>query len=106
MIDTSKVQFPLTLAAFAILQRNEMRRIPTIEEMEIFSQIVDTANVAYHAAAAGDADTALGILNDILIAGAQTPGAAPVAAMCRGWVLLAIGAGKDVFKREIDSMEE
>ena len=37
MIDTSKVQFPLTLAAFASLQRNEMRRIPTIEEMEIFS---------------------------------------------------------------------
>ena len=106
MIDTSKVQFPLTLAAFAILQRNEMRRIPTVEEMEIFSQIVDTANVAYHAAAAGDADTALGILNDILIAGAQTPGAAPVAAMCRGWVLLAIRAGKDVLKREIDSMEE
>ena len=106
MIDTSKVQFPLTLAAFAILQRNEMRRIPTVEEMEIFSQIVDTANVAYHAAAAGDADTALGILNDILIAGAQTPGAAPVAAMCRGWVLLAIRAGKDVLKREIDSTEE
>ena len=106
MIDTSKVQFPLTLAAFASLQRNEMCRIPTIEEMEIFSQIVDTANVAYHAAAAGDADTALGILNDILIAGTQTPGAAPVAAMCRGWVLLAIRAGKDVLKREIDSMEE
>ena len=54
----------------------------------------------------GDADTALGILNDILIAGAQAPGAAPVAAMCRGWVLLAIRAGKDVLKREIDSMEE
>ena len=106
MIDTSKVQFPLTLAAFAILQRNEMRRIPTVEEMEIFSQVVDTANVAYHAAAAGDADTALGILNDILIAGAQAPGAAPVAAMCRGWVLLAIRAGKDVLKREIDSTEE
>ena len=106
MIDTSKVQFPLTLAAFASLQRNEMRRIPTIEEMEIFSQVVDTANVAYHAAAAGDADTALGILNDILIAGAQTPGAAPVAAMCRGWVPLAIRAGKDVLKREIDSTEE
>ena len=106
MIDTSKVQFPLTLAAFASLQRNEMRRIPTVEEMEIFSQIVDTANVAYHAAAAGDADTALGILNDILIAGAQTPGAAPVATMCQGWVLLAIRAGKDVLKREIDSTEE
>ena len=94
MIDTSKVQFPLTLAAFASLQRNEMRRIPTVEEMELFSQIVDTANMAYPAAAAGDADTAVGILNDILIAGAQTPGAAPVAAMCRGWVLLAIRAGK------------
>lgn len=106
MIDTSKVQFPLTLAGFASLQRNEMRRIPTIEEMEIFSQIVDTANVAYHAAAAGDADTAVWILNDILIAGAQAPGAAPVAAMCRGWVLLAIRAGKDVLKREIDSTEE
>ena len=106
MIDTSKVQFPLTLAAFASLQRNEMRRIPTIEEMEIFSQVVDTANVAYHAAAAGDADTALGILHDIPIAGAQTPGAAPVAAMCRGWELLAIRAGKDVLKREIDSTEE
>ena len=106
MIDTSKVQFPLTLAAFASLQRNEMRRIHTVEEMEIFSQVVDTANVAYHAAAAGDADTALGILNDILIAGAQAPGAAPVAAMCRGWVLLAIRAGKDVLKREIDSTEE
>ena len=106
MIDTSKVQFPLTLAAFASLQRNEMRRIPTIEEMEIFSQVVDTANVAYHAAAAGDADTALGILNDILIAGAQTPGAAPVAAMCRGWVLLAIRAGMDVLNLEIDSVEE
>ena len=105
MIDTSKVQFPLTLAGFASLQRNEMRRVPTVQEMEIFSQIVDTANVAYHAAAAGDADTAVGILNDILIAGAQTPGAAPVAAMCRGWVLLAIRAGKDVLKREIDSME-
>ena len=105
MIDTGKVQFPLTLAGFASLQRNEMRRVPTVQEMEIFSQIVDTANVAYHAAAAGDADTAVGILNDILIAGAQTPGAAPVAAMCRGWVLLAIRAGKDVLKREIDSME-
>lgn len=105
MIDTSKVQFPLTLAAFAILQRNEMRRIPTIEEMEIFSQIVDTANVAYHAAAAGDADTALGILNDILIAGAQTPGAAPVAAMCQGWALKALLEGAKVVKKKLDSME-
>ena len=102
MIDTSKVQFPLTLAGFASLQRNEMRRVPTVQEMEIFSQIVDTANEAYHAAAAGDCDTVEEILSAINCTAAQIPEASHVAALCRGWVMKGMFEGIKILNATIN----
>lgn len=113
MIDPKAIRFPLNMPEFVRLQRNEMRRFPTTEEMEIFAQIVKTANEAYYAAADGEADTVADILEAVSYAAAPRPGTdkafaavnAAVAAMCRGWLQLAIRAGTDALKEKIDREE-
>lgn len=100
MQDYSNIKFPVTLAEFTRIQRAAMHRNPTADEREIYSEIVKTANEAYHAAAAGDSDTVAGILNAINGAAAKTPAAGQVAAVCRSWVLIATKAGMEVLRKK------
>lgn len=101
MIDANDVKFPITLAEFTRMQQASMHRFPTTNDMEIFAQIVDTANEAYHAAAEGDSDTVADILYAINISAAETPKAGQVAAVCRSWVLIAAKAGMEVLRKKM-----
>lgn len=101
MIDASKAKFPVTLAEFTRLQRAESKRDFTPDELELFREIVDTANEVYQAAAEGDSDTASEILGAINQAAEETPGSGQVAALCRGWAVKGLIEGMKVFKAKI-----
>lgn len=105
MVDTSNVKFPITLEEFTRLQRLEMHHEPTAEELEIFSEIVETANEAYHAAAAGDSDTVEDIFNAINCAAAEAPEYWHVAALLRGWANHGMLEGMKILKKKLDSMK-
>lgn len=104
MVDASKVKFPITLEEFTRLQRAEMHHDPTAEELELFSEIVDMANEVYHAAAAGDSDTAESIFYAINHASDGTPFDNHVAALCRGWAVKGLMEGMVVFKKKMNGM--
>lgn len=105
MIDASNVRFPITLEEFTRLQRPEMHHEPTADELELFAEIVDTANEVYHAAAAGDSDTVEDILNAITYASEGMPEAVRVAALFRGWAVKGMWESTKVLKKKLDSMK-
>lgn len=105
MVDASKIRFPITLEEFTNLQRPEMHRSPTREDLEIFSEVVETANEVYYAAAEGDSEAVEAILSSINIVAAEMPEANHLAALCRGWSLKALLEGAKVVKKKLDSME-
>lgn len=100
MQDYSNIKFPVTLAEFTRIQREALHRNPTADEREIYREIVDLANEAYNAAAAGDSNTVADILNAINCSAAETPAAGQVAAVSRSWVLIATKAGMDILREK------
>lgn len=104
MVDARNVKFPITLEEFTRLQRAEMHHDPTAEELELFSEIVETANEAYHAAAVGDSDTVEDIFNAINCAAAESPEYWHVAALLRGWANKGMLEGMKTLKDKLDSM--
>ena len=105
MVDASKVKFPITLDELARLQRAEMRREPTGQELELFADIVDMANYVYHAAAAGDSDAAESIFYSINHASDGTPLDNHLAALCRGWAIKGLMEGMVELKKEMNGMK-
>lgn len=104
MINANNVPFPLTLAGFTSLQREEQCREFTAAELDFFAEIVDMANESYAAACKGDADTVQALLDAINAAAAAEPNAQRVAALCRGWVLLGCRKGAEQLKASFDCL--
>lgn len=104
MIDPRNVRFPLSGADLAALQRAQLGRDLTAAELEMFAGIAEMANEAYEAAAQGDADTVQSILAAINTVPAPDNYTRHVAALCRGWVLLACQRGAERLKAAIDGV--
>lgn len=101
MVNASNVIFPITLEEFTRLQRPEMHHEPTADDLELFSDIVETANEVYQAAAEGDGDTVAEILNAINQAMAEVPETGHVAALFRGWAIKGMLEGMKVLKTKL-----
>lgn len=104
MVNAGNASFPLTLEAFAALQRENLGRELTKDELEFFAEIVDMANETYKAATRGDAETVaeiLASLNSVPVSDAYTQ---HLAALCRGWVLLGCSRGAERLKAAIDGL--
>ena len=102
MVNPNQITFPVTGKQLADLQRAEVSRELTAEELEMFSDIAEIANESYEAAAHGDAETVQSILDAINAAATTDPDTHHVAALCRGWVLLGCQKGAEQLKATID----
>lgn len=104
MVNPENVVFPITGEELAALQRAQLGRALTAAEKEMFADIAEMANEAYHAAAKGDADTVQNILAAINRIPAEDKFTRHVAALCRGWVLLGCQRGTERLKTAIDGV--
>ena len=105
MVDARNVKFPISVAEFTRLQWAEMHHEPTADELELFAEIVEAANEAYHAAAAGDSDTVEDIVNAIKLTALNFPETRNVAALFLGWVNKGMFEGMKALEKTLDSMK-
>ena len=102
MVNPNNVSFPITGKQLADLQRAEVGRDLRPAELDMFADIANMANEAYEAATRGDAETVQNILSAINAAAASDRNFYHLAALCRGWVLLACQRGMERLKAAID----
>jgi hypothetical protein len=104
VVNIGNASFPLTLESFVALQRENLGRELTKDELGFFAEIVNMANETHEAATRGDAETVgkiLAALNSVPVTDAYTQ---HLAALCRGWVLLGCSRGTERLKAAIDGL--
>ena len=99
MVDAINVKFPITLEEFTRLQRAEIKRDFTAEELALFEDIAYCANSAFYAASRGDENVVADMLAAIEDGSAQDTDSVRIRALFRGWVLLAIEQVKECHRK-------